>query len=82
MHTHPLDVMVLFPAFADTLIELFEVLSAHGLEVYPHEGQWFWRWRSYSMEATSGATSMGEAVAAALTFRLQMPSAISPPPLN
>jgi len=81
MQTHPLDV-VLLPAFGDTLTQIFDVLVEHGLEVYPHAGQWFWRWRAYHVEAAAGAGSMGEAFAAALEFRLRMPVSTLPATSN
>jgi hypothetical protein len=82
MRTHPLDVVVLLPAFGDTLLQIFDVLLAQGLEVYPHEGKWFWRWRAYHAEAATGTESMADAFAAALTFRLQLPSSAPSTPSN
>lgn len=67
----------MLPAFSDALAEIIDVLLAHGLEVYPHDGQWFWRWRAYHVESTTGVATMAEAFATALTFRLQIPMAPS-----
>jgi hypothetical protein len=78
MQSHPLDVVVLLPAFGETLMRIFEVLLEQGLEVYPADGQWFWRWRVYRVEATVGVATMEEAFAAALTARLQMPTSLPP----
>jgi hypothetical protein len=74
MQTHPLDVVVLLPAFGDSLSQIFDVLIEHGLEVYPQDGQWFWRWRAYHVESAAGTGSMGAAFAAAPEFRLRMPA--------
>jgi hypothetical protein len=82
MQLHPLDVVVMLPAFGDTVAQIFDVLLAQGLEVYPHDGLWFWRWRAYHMGSSTGVETMGDAFAAALTFRLQLPAMTSSTPSN
>lgn len=73
MPEHALDVVGLFPALCEALSDIMVVLVEQGLEIYPREGRWYWCWRTYHTEAAYGTETMGEALAAALTFRLRVP---------
>ncbi|MFP4436607.1 MAG: hypothetical protein ACLFVO_05120 [Chloroflexaceae bacterium] len=82
MKPHPVDVVVLFPGFFEALTQVFEMLVEQGLEVYPQNGQWFWRWRTCRTEGHQAYASLGEAVAAALLFRLRTPYSSDDLPMN
>jgi hypothetical protein len=71
MEPHPVDVVVLYPAFFEALADVFALLVEQGLEIYPLEGQWYWRWRTMRLAASCGSPTMGAALATALAMRLQ-----------
>lgn len=67
---HPYDVVALFPPFLLALSQVFQYLVESGLEVYLQEEQWYWQWTRLGVHSSDSYGSMGEALIAALDYRL------------
>lgn len=66
-----------FPAVVGAVSTIIEDLVEQGLEVYPRNGQWAWRWRLHGVES-GDEYDLQNALIDALSYRLLMPSSARP----
>lgn len=75
---HQLDIALWFPAVTRALAEFMQMMIDDGLELFPRDGNWCWRWRLFNTQSAHGFPELHTAIIDAMAFRLMKPSAAAP----